>query len=204
MQKGQGILREKGRDLPIMKRWSYIRHKLENEYLAESLRGHLQYFAASYSKCHDHEGRAAIRLDGEEILKSSYFEKMILQSREFHRLYDNGAGSFGECWYRAFDEAENCGGFDQRTFYAAFGEFDSQDIETSLASESLIVRIFAVLDRRVGKRRLRKMLDEGENENVIFQMFLYIRCESEGLLCDTGVNANSALAVNRKNGYKTN
>ena len=35
------------------------RSKLEKEYLAESLRGHIQYFATSYSKCPDHEGRAA-------------------------------------------------------------------------------------------------------------------------------------------------
>lgn len=37
--------------------------------LADSLRGRIQYFATSYSKCPDHEGRAAVRLDGEEILK---------------------------------------------------------------------------------------------------------------------------------------
>ena len=37
-----------------------------------------------------------IRLDGEEILKSSYFERMIAHSREFHKLYD-GTGKTGTC-----------------------------------------------------------------------------------------------------------
>ena len=41
--------------------------------------------------------------------------------------------------------------FGQRCFYNAFAEFDDQDIEMSLNSANLIVRIFAVLDRRVGK-----------------------------------------------------
>lgn len=59
-----------------MKRWSNIRNKLENEFLAESLRGRITYFVTTYSKCPDHEGRAAIRLDGVEIFKSSYYEKM--------------------------------------------------------------------------------------------------------------------------------
>lgn len=45
----------------LMATWSEIRNKLEKNYLAESLRGHIQYYAISYSKSPDHEGRAAIR-----------------------------------------------------------------------------------------------------------------------------------------------
>lgn len=33
-----------------MAAWSGIRNKLENDYLAESLRGHIQYYATSYSR----------------------------------------------------------------------------------------------------------------------------------------------------------
>ena len=51
--------------------WSGIRNKLENDYLCPALRGHIQYFAASYSKSADHEGRAAIRVDGAEVLRSN-------------------------------------------------------------------------------------------------------------------------------------
>ncbi|MFQ8833590.1 MAG: hypothetical protein ACLR7U_12480 [Ruthenibacterium lactatiformans] len=48
---------------------SGIRKKLETEYLAQSLQGHIQYYATSYSRSPDHEGRAAIRYDGNEIIK---------------------------------------------------------------------------------------------------------------------------------------
>ena len=51
---------------------SGIRKKLETEYPAECLRGHIQYFATSYSRSPDHEGRAAIRYDGKEIIKGSF------------------------------------------------------------------------------------------------------------------------------------
>lgn len=54
-----------------MATWSGIRKKLETEYLAQSLQGHIQYYATSYSRSHDHEGRAAIRYDGKEIIKKS-------------------------------------------------------------------------------------------------------------------------------------
>ena len=56
-----------------MSTWSGIRNKLENDYLCPALRGHIQYFAASYSKSADHEGRAAIRMDGVEVLRSNYY-----------------------------------------------------------------------------------------------------------------------------------
>ena len=56
-----------------MSTWSGIRNKLESDYLCPALRGHIQYFATSYSKSADHEGRAAIRVDGVEVLRSNYY-----------------------------------------------------------------------------------------------------------------------------------
>ena len=56
-----------------MSTWSGIRNKLENDYLCPTLRGHIQYFAASYWESHDQTGRAAIRLDGVEVLRSNYY-----------------------------------------------------------------------------------------------------------------------------------
>ena len=50
-----------------------VKSRLYNfdEYLCPALRGHIQYFAASYSKSADHEGRAAIRVEGAEVLRSN-------------------------------------------------------------------------------------------------------------------------------------
>ena len=62
-----------GGHLSDVSTWSGIRNKLENDYLCPALRGHIQYFTTSYSKSHDHEGRAAIRLDGVVVLRSNYY-----------------------------------------------------------------------------------------------------------------------------------
>ena len=80
------------------------------------------------------------------------------------------------------DTAIKLGIFDQRCFYNAFAEFDNQDIEASLKSENLIVKIFAVLDRRVGKRRLKIMKETIMDEPDTFQEFYAIRVKAEGLL----------------------
>ncbi len=80
------------------------------------------------------------------------------------------------------DTALKLGIFDQRSFYAAFAEFDNQSIEMSLNSENLIVRIFALLDRRLGKRRLLLMQETIEKEPDTFQEFYAIRMKAEGLV----------------------
>ena len=61
----------------------------------------------------------------------------------------------------------------------SFKEFDNQSIEDSLKSDNLLVRIFAIIDRRIGKRRLVKMRNEIENEPEIFQFFYNVRVEAE-------------------------
>lgn len=162
--------------------WSGIRCKLENEYLAESLRGHIQYFAASYSKCPDHEGRAAVRLDGEEILKSNYFDMVRAQYYAERRIRgENPLISYKEAWVKSGLAALEDGCFDQRDFYAAFTEFDNQSIEDSLDSENALVRMFAVLDRRVGKRRLEKLADRIAGEPEWLREFYMIRLRAEGI-----------------------
>ena len=163
-----------------MKTWSKIRYKLEKEYLAESLRGHIRYFATSYSKCPDHEGRASILLDGREIIEGSYYghwknyhllpkdENYILRTTDIFPIMDDIALKFGQ--------------FDNWCFYEAFHEFDNQSIEKSLSSENAIVRVFAVLDRRIGKRRLRIMKDTVHNEGEVFRTFFNIRATAEGII----------------------
>ena len=163
-----------------MKTWSKIRYKLEKEYLAESLRGHIRYFATSYSKCPDHYGRASILLDGREIIEGSYWEQWskgpLLPKDENYMLRTTGIFPIMD------DIALQFGQFDQSCFYKAFYEFDNQSIEKSLFSENAIVRVFAVLDRRIGKRRLRAMKDTIHNEGEVFRTFFKIRATAEGII----------------------
>lgn len=163
-----------------MSSWSGIRKKLETEYLAPSLRGHIQYYATSYSRSPDHEGRAAIRYDGKEIIKVCYYNNWmkadLFPKDEKYEKRMKKEFAFID------DTALQLGIFDQRCFYNAFAEFDQQSIEMSLKSENLIVRIFAVLDRRVGKRRLALMKETIADEPDTFREFYAIRMKAEGLV----------------------
>ncbi len=163
-----------------MATWSGMRKKLEREYLAESLRGHIQYYATSYRKSHDHEGRAAIRYDGKEIIKGCYWNNWM-KAGLFPRDEKYERRIAMENAYMD-DVALKLGVFDQRCFYRAFEEFEHQSIEESLVSNNLIIRIFAILDRRIGKRRLLLMQETINDEPEIFQEFFAIRAKAEGLM----------------------
>ena len=157
-----------------MAKWSGIRNKLENDYLAPSLRGRIRYFVTAYRESHDGDkGRAAILLDGKQILEGNTFERV------FHPCdwasYNAQTPLFSQ-------QSLDYGQIDQWAFYKSFEEFDNQSIEKSLQSENLLVRIFAVLDRRVGKRRLIAMQENLPDEPAWFRVFWAIRAEAEGIV----------------------
>lgn len=162
-----------------MATWNGIRKKLESDYLAECLRGRIRYFATTYRESHDQEGRAAVLLDGKEVISGGYYKNWsaahLFPKDEKYEERIRQEFAFID------DTALKLGVFDQRCFYRAFNEFDNQSIEESLKSEDLIVRVFAILDRRVGKRRLIAMKNEISDKPEVFQLFYEIRSKAEGL-----------------------
>lgn len=170
-----------------MAAWSGMRNKLENEYLAQSLRGRIQYYCTSYTQSADQNGRASIRLDGKELISGCYWN-MYGKARLFP--HDDKYEQRMRWGLSIVDEtALKLGVFDESSFYRAFYIFDNQSIEKSLCSDNLLVRIFAVLDRRVGKRRLRQMRDSLKEEDEIFNLFYVIRADAEHIL-DKSKNPN--------------
>ena len=92
-----------------------------------------------------------------------------------------GRDSAREAIDLAHAHALDKGTFDQIVFYDAFAIFDNQSIEKSVVSENPLVRIFALLDRRLGKRRLLTMEESMERELHWVRMFYVIRMRAKGL-----------------------
>jgi hypothetical protein len=70
------------------------------------------------------------------------------------------------------------GGFDQRAFYKAYYEYINQSIEKSLNSPDCIVRLFAILDKRVGKRTLLRIKPTINSQPHWLQQFYLLRLNS--------------------------
>ena len=139
---------------------------------------------ASYRESHDQTGRAAIRLNGVEVLRSSYYAYEQNYWNRYQALRREGVGEDDpKAPFRLAHEGTlNDGCFDNNFLYEAFHEFDNQSIENSLVSENPLVRIFALLDRRLGKRRLLALGKSMEQELDWVRAFYVIRMQAEGLM----------------------
>ncbi len=149
--------------------WSSIRKRLEQEFLCESLKGRIQFFATRYPKLSDVHTRVALRLDGQEILKSDF-----IQWRRACAGLSNAPGND--------IEIHNRGGFDSVEFYRAFHTYQNQSIELSMTHEDPLVRFFAILDKRVGKRKLRALTATIPLQPEWLKPIYWIRMESEGII----------------------
>jgi len=67
------------------------------------------------------------------------------------------------------------------SFYGAFYEYHNSSIDKSLESLDPLVRLFAIVDRRVGKRRLEKIQQEVEKQPEWLQAFFKLRLVETGL-----------------------
>lgn len=163
--------------------WSSMRKQLEQENVCESLKGRIQYFATRYRKSHDDEGRVAIRIDGQEVYKSCFFDWDIKRHEAWKEIdaRKNKKTSYLESGEEMELGALNRGGFDQFAFYNAFHFYQNHSIDESLSSPDPIVKLFAIFDKRVGKRRLQKILSEIESQPDWLKIFYRLRMEAEGI-----------------------
>lgn len=141
------------------KSWSNLRKVLEEDRLCPSLRGRVQYFMTCYHDAHDDEGRMCIRVDGKEYLNSHVWNGHSKDDEEMSQK-----GRF--CYCEVFSAID-----------VYVGELT---IDEALVATDPLVRLFAVLDRRVGKRRLPELAAAMENEPEWLRFFYRLRLAAEG------------------------
>ena len=153
--------------------------------MAPSLRGRVTYFMTRYAHAHDQAGRVAVRVDGKEVLRgfdmdwwirgSQYEEKALELFPEIRDMEDRTRR-----WEAVSDAAVDLGCISTGSFFDAYETYENQSVEDSLNGKNGLVKLFAVMDRRVGKRRLKKLWDEGwGREPAWLYPFLCLRMEAE-------------------------
>jgi len=159
-----------------------MRKILEQDNICDSLKGRIQYFQTCYRGAHDQTSRIAIRLDGEEIFRSSYFD---WAKKQYMALCELRESADGEKYRTAFYEETNhlaSGQGGIPSFLSSFYNYHNSSIDKNLASHDPVVRLFAIMDKRVGKRRLAKLLTEVEKQPEWLQVFFKLRLEAEGIV----------------------
>lgn len=184
--------------------WSGIRKKLEEELICESLKGRIQYFITKYHHAHDDEARFALRVDNKEILHANIFKfykqynplcKKRKEEKEIpKRRYENKRFINDKINSNVEDQVEEelreKGIFAVYSVTDALDEYLHQSIELSINSKNPIVRMFAVMDRRIGKRRIKELVRVKEEQPKWLQYFYELRITAEE---DREYGAKSAI-----------
>ncbi len=144
--------------------WSSLRKILEEDRLCPALRGRVQYFVTTYNIFHHEFDRFAVRVDKQEWLHGGILEvwKHAPERSRGFRMDDSGVYCTGE-----FREAANI--------------FVSDlSIDEALVHENPIIRMLAVLDRRIGKRRLPEIAAALDDQPEWLRRFYRLRLDAEG------------------------
>ena len=166
----------------ILGSWSGMRKYLEREMLSESLQGRVRYGCTAYvgmDSCRIFE----IYIDGEPIKRFSW---ETVNSYFIDEGYTNNKNPYGtgeywtEFWpllekYPITDRTE----YTDEEFCNALEKYRNQDIQESLHSNNPLIRMFAILDRRVGKRSLTKLKSEFDKQPKWLQQIYLLRLGAE-------------------------
>lgn len=180
--------------------WSKTKSTLES-FLCDKLQERIKLYATVYRKFHDSPSRVWITFDNKEIMSASDVTYQIKHEELYRKIKkeENLKGiPFSENWHEMFHSPERQelikasdkvdemmvkqNTFNSYQFYSAFMEYSSLSIHEALHSENIIIRAYAMFDRRLGKRRLKQFEFTVENTHPLILDFYKIRCDVEGSL----------------------
>jgi hypothetical protein len=168
----------------ILSSWSGMRKYLEQEMLADSLKGRIRYGCTTYvgmDGCHIFE----ICIDGQQIKRFSletvntYFIENGFKSEQ--NVY--GIGEYWEDFWKLLNEHPITARseYTDVEFCDALEIYRNQDISQSIQSENPLIRMFAILDRRIGNRTLTKLKGTMDDQPLWLGHLYTIRFAAEGI-----------------------
>lgn len=178
--------------------WSKTKSTLES-FICDKLKGRVKLYATVYRKSHDGPSRVWITCDKKEILSASDVAYGLKHNNLFKEIIVeeqlNGIPNYPD-WkvmfyskerkalVNASDKAEemmiNQGVFESYHLYGSFMKYNNLSIDEAINSENMIIRVFAMFDRRIGKRRLQE-INFAKNTHPLVIKFYKIRCDAEGI-----------------------
>ena len=141
----------------IMGSWSGMRTYLEKEMLQETLRGRIRYGCTSYPGM-DGFNVFEVCIDGVQVKRFSLetVNTYFINNGYTQNPHPNGIGEYWAEFWSLLDQypLDKQTEYTDEEFCEALEVYRNQDIQDSINSVNPLVRMFAVLDRRIGKRNL--------------------------------------------------
>lgn len=166
-------------------RWSKLKSLVEERF-AGSLRSRVALHQARYRYPAREMGRVWIAVDGRELVSYATGDSWKATAAVADDLM-NAHQAWGSpaAYNQACDEAaavvRRAGVYSDNDASSELFEYLSLSVEEALHSPSPLHRALAVLDARVGKRRLR-VLAAALDEHPLVRELLALRCEADGII----------------------
>ena len=145
--------------------WSQLRKRVEDLF-ADSVRGRIRLHETGYHGMHDETGRNWITVDGQEVVNMPQWYPWIMRDYIGKPDVPRGFADYASLFAK--------GGLNH-----AMHVYLTLSIDDILNGDNVLVRAIGMLDRRLGKRRLRAL--ELENAHPLVRLFHQLRCEAEGI-----------------------
>lgn len=161
-------------------KWSKLKHTME-EYFAREVKGRVHIYTTKYTAGSNFMVRGWITIDKEEIANFS--------TPDNHARFGHSSPEFDERIKpeeRTAGKAAEKGEFAQWELADSCLQYINQSIDESFNSPNPLIRAFAMLDRRTGKRRLLDLDREGMHPLV--KRMYDLRMESLGKKKETDEN----------------
>ena len=164
--------------------WSGMRKYLEQEMLADSLKNQVRYRCTTYvgmDGCRVFEvfiNNTLAKRFSWETVNTFFIEKGYKDSHEYYGISE---------YWNGFVNILDSIPMSQRTEYTdeefceALEKYRNQPISQSINSSNAIERMFAVLDRRIGKRTLMALKDTVKEQPKWLQSFYNLRLSAEAV-----------------------
>jgi len=168
--------------------WSKRKKKVEGLF-SKTVQGRVELRSTHYRGAHDETGRGYITFDKHQIWSMCTLSFYSIEYDRVEEILKRESTTLYEAQKVAYNELSCEGKFNQYTYYDSLDEYCNNAIETSLTSKNLLIRCLAMLDSRLGKRRLRTLDISEESKKVI--EFYKIRWECEQLPINKSLDENT-------------
>jgi hypothetical protein len=145
--------------------WSKLKSRVK-AFICPELKDRIDFYVTSYRESHDGADKVWITVDGEKIFSCKHY------THEWAEADAHYAGLWGEQVKSHLIEKEI---HSPRNFGDAMRVYLDSPIHEALQSSDPLVKAFAIVDRRVGKRTLSK-LEISDSEHSLVKAFYELRC----------------------------
>ncbi|MER2169264.1 MAG: hypothetical protein ABS938_01380 [Psychrobacillus psychrodurans] len=183
--------------------WSKLKKNLES-YLCPALSGRVEYSASSYSYLADKSGTCYITVDRKNVLNLSDKTTIIqwylteqeikndaniqipISNEEIEAVRKESNGRIPEDRVQVIARSRKISAYakellsaqsslSKSNFIVVANQFLSSSIEDSLESNDILLNVLALVDRRVGKKRILNMSEKMKLKHPIVQYFYQLR-----------------------------